>query len=74
VNTLLRKLLTVASVGATVAAFAGSAQAAKPVPLAHPVTPAPIAPLGFSDGRMIAPLGFSDGRMVVPTGFSDGRM
>jgi hypothetical protein len=52
VNKLLRKLLTVAGIGAAVVAFAGSAQAAKPVTVAPPVTPAPIAPLGFSDGRL----------------------
>jgi hypothetical protein len=57
-----------------VAAFAGSAQAARPVTVVPPVKPVTIAPLGFSDGRMVAPLGFSDGRMTVPLGFSDGRM
>jgi hypothetical protein len=73
VNKLLRKLLTAASIGAAVAAFAGSAQAARPVTVVPAVTPAPVAPLGFSDGRLVAPFGFSDGRLVAPLGFSDGR-
>ena len=71
---MLRKLLTIASIGATLAAFAGTAQATNPTTSTPPIAPTPIAPLGFSDGRMVSPLGFSDGRLTVPLGFSDGRM
>jgi hypothetical protein len=67
VNKLLRKLLTLASISAAVAAYAGTAQAANPTTNTPPVSPAPLAPLGFSDDRMTVPLGFSDGRMTAPT-------